>query len=83
MLGFITKMAWRIMTQNSLATKFFHGKYLRQIDKPRPGPFTSSVWSAVRAAYTILLEDMIWIMGTDSNVKFWTDNWVGGLSSEL
>lgn len=33
--GFSTKMAWWIMTQNSLATNFFHGKYLRQIDKPR------------------------------------------------
>lgn len=41
--GFITKMAWRMMTQNSIVANFFRGKYLRQFDEPRQGPFTSSI----------------------------------------
>ncbi|GMN54787.1 hypothetical protein TIFTF001_023909 [Ficus carica] len=40
-------------------------------------PFTSSIWPAVRSTYMNLLEEIIWIVGTDSDVKFWTDNWVG------
>lgn len=60
-----------------IAANFFRSKYLRQFDEPCHGPFTSSIWPAVRSAYMNLLEEIIWIVGTDSDVKLWTNNWVG------
>lgn len=64
------------MMEDSLATTFFKDKYLHNFYTPNLSYKTSSIWLALKNKYS-LLQDVIWVAGSDSDLDFWRDNWLG------
>lgn len=73
---FLRKLAWRMITSDSLACVFLRKRYTKDFRHTKEGPVSSSIWPAVRSLYTELVEESIWIVGNHSNVNFWKYNWI-------
>ncbi|GMN50930.1 hypothetical protein TIFTF001_020088 [Ficus carica] len=65
------------MIDNSLACDFMRKRYVPNERQPKVGPAMSSIWGAIRNHYVMLQEECTWIVGEQSKLNFWKDNWIG------
>lgn len=75
--AFLRKLAWRIMTSDSIACIFLKKKFTKDFRHAKEGPVLSSIWPVVRNYYKELVDERIWIVGNQFKVNFWKDNRIG------
>lgn len=75
--SFICKLAWDIITSSDDQTRLLRERYFTTDGQPRGVHRRSSIRSALYAHAQRIQEGSYWLIGRNSKVKFWTDNWLG------
>ena len=77
----LTKLNWRFHVEKEaiwakvLRQKYYSNRRINSANADRlPG---SQIWKALKKGRTTFNDGSIWIVGRDSKVSFWWDNWMG------
>ncbi|KAK2654916.1 hypothetical protein Ddye_007968 [Dipteronia dyeriana] len=73
----LKKFTRRMLTEESLVFTYLWARFFTQDHKPRTWYVASSVWPGLKLHYTPVMIESIWLVGRHSNVRFWSDNWLG------
>lgn len=65
------------MNEKGMLGNFMRSRYLKNFSTPKTGYVTSSLWPVLCNCYLQLLREVIWIVGNESEINFWHDNWIG------
>ena len=76
-LAFLKKLAWGVMTDNSLACDFMRRKYVQNFCQLKNCPAMPSIWPTTRSHCGMLLDESIWIAGSRTKLDFLKDNQKG------
>ena len=72
----LSKTAWKLIASSDFSASVLKAHFLTPSGVPRDSYFRSSVWSSIKTIYVSLWEDVRWFIGSASNLKFWTDEWI-------
>ncbi|KAJ8766220.1 hypothetical protein K2173_022279 [Erythroxylum novogranatense] len=80
--AYLLKLAWKFLTNPDLLwVRLLKAKYGAG-DSFLPKMVSSSrcshVWQGICKAWPALQKGTSWLLGTGTNARFWTDNWLGG-----
>lgn len=75
--AFLKKMAWRILDEKCIMSELMRSRYLIHFRKIKSGYVTFSIQPPLRNCYYEPLGECIWIVGNDSTINVWHDNWIG------
>lgn len=69
----LSKLTWKVMTSSSSNFSFFQSKYVG-----KKGNFVASlIWPAMCDLLGFIFSSCLRLIGTNSQVNFWLDNWLG------
>lgn len=72
----LSKTAWNLIAVNSYPMNILRSHFLHSLGIGRESYFRSSVWSSIKNIYASLRLDIMWYIGENINLNFWTDEWV-------
>ena len=75
-------LAWNFSSGDSQWAGLLRKRFLKN-GTPIHHYFQSSVWGGIKEHMDIVSSNSIWIVGTGTNVKLWTDNWLGNSLVDL
>ena len=71
---FQKKFVSDVMSKDSFLSLFLRSQYFSFILIPRKSGVLSSIWLRLKQYFTHLLSDCCWIVGDNSNLRFWSNN---------
>ena len=69
-------LAWNFSSGDSQWARLLRKRFLKN-GKPINHYFQSSMWGGIKEHMETVSSNLIWIVGTGTNIKLWTDNWLG------
>ena len=73
----LLKLAWQIMEGKNSLLHVLRDRFINKYGEVRSTGVISSIWVSIKAYYSSLLAETLWIIGEHSVVKFWNSNWLG------
>ena len=73
--AYLSRLCWDIMNRREpymevFLSRFFTHEQIRRYVQ-------STVWFGFKDCYPALLHNSRWLVGSDSHIRFWLDNWLG------
>ncbi|WCJ39165.1 DNAse I-like superfamily protein [Euphorbia peplus] len=70
------KLAWGLISDKSLCYNLLRTRFLGVLSQPRLCIGNSSIWTSLKTSYSLLWDHCFWSIGADSNLLFWTSEWI-------
>ncbi|KAL8474714.1 hypothetical protein ACS0TY_031235 [Phlomoides rotata] len=78
--SFICKLAWDILCNKSSDMALLHHRYFTDGCSPCAAGRPSSLGPGIRRHFSRLMTGSRWVVGHDSGLSLWNDNWLGYLA---
>lgn len=75
--SFLCKLTWDILTTTNEQTRFIRHHYFHLDGRPRSLKRVSSIRPGLHSHIHQINDRTFWLVGNNSKVNFWTDNWLG------
>lgn len=80
--SYLYKLAWDIITQKDMGLNFVLQRHSTASGKEVKYHIASSIWCGLGRIRAHIRDNIRWIPGANSKVRFWTDNWLGFVIAE-
>ncbi|XP_050222822.1 uncharacterized protein LOC126672915 [Mercurialis annua] len=72
----LSKIAWDMISSDTFPLNILKSRFLTVSGVPKKLPIGSSFWSSIREVYASDKVACRWIIGENSRLNFWTDEWI-------